>query len=285
MSALIGFPLRSGAAEAPANVDSIVCASTEFCLALVDENARNSSSGPTVYFQTSDGGRHWRPSRFPEQPVVVPGSVSCGSSTSCVILGEPREHAKSLALIRTNNSGKTWTEIRYRVPPLVEGLSCLSASRCIGVGGVKSGQAGLSTSDGGADWTVLGTTSLYPLAFECLNAKVCFGVDFATRGAHFVFTFDGGRSWRQTNPDADMGVSPSVTCTRDLICLIGGNEVFRTTNWGKTASEVLGAPKEPMGGPGGGNEISVSCPGAEICYAAGLPAQRTVSLQRAKLRA
>jgi photosystem II stability/assembly factor-like uncharacterized protein len=116
---------------------------------------------------------------------------------------------------------------------------------------------------------VLGKTSLYPLVFECLNAKVCFGVDFATRGAHFVFTFDGGRSWRQTTPDADMGVSPSVTCTRDSICLIGGNEVYRTTNWGKTGSEVLGAPKEPMGGPGGGNEISVSCPGAEICYAAG----------------
>ena len=152
--------------------------------------------------RTTNGGRKW--TRYSRPSPGFLGQLTCPSAHDCLAIRDVSSAVPSIAsgaVYSTSNMGATW---KLRLSPRqvmsLNGLSCLSASRCVSVG---------------YGYTAKGKSYTYWGAVER--------------------TSDGGTSWVQER-ESKLPALIGVSCIRRTShCLaVGGSDVYSSTNDGKT---------------------------------------------------
>lgn len=134
----------------------VSCATVEMCMAV------GYAPRDTLAFSSSDGGRHWAPSKVPVQRGIfaVPvGSslmgVSCPSVSLCVAVGSYGISMDLAALVEiTHNFGKSWTQVSVPAAGELDDVTCPTARDCWAVGESYDQIANMVYStDAGATWS------------------------------------------------------------------------------------------------------------------------------------
>ena len=238
---------------------------------------------------TPNGGRTWKlatPAAWANAPFSWwPNSVDCVSVTTCWLAGETANSTQNPMVAKTTNGGLTWTTLSNlpTVPPdangdtyLLNGISCSSASSCVAGGGVNGGPgpaAVISTTDGGATWSMSADPALAPvqqvMSLSCLAASggpVCHAAGFAPQvgGPVALTSLDAGATWTVTPPFDTTGWLSSISCADTQHCWAAGAgttvALAGTTDGGSTWSTVTSDTTNQQG--------QVSCATLTFCVAA-----------------
>jgi photosystem II stability/assembly factor-like uncharacterized protein len=200
------------------------------------------TSYQSVVYKTTDGGRNWTLLGKPGFAVVasnrnayfpISGAQFVSDSVGFVVLGveaglggQTDPSAPTLQIMKTNDGGRTWSEVLTQLPS----TPCVARYGSIGIGGgplwpVKMGSAtvgwakgGLRTTDGGAHWRDVSSSALregsnaalYPPGYTDFYLDGDHAWQAAIYGANascsdHVTTFataDGGKTWQQSQPIA-----------------------------------------------------------------------------------
>ena len=134
---------------------------------------------------------------------------------------------------RSIDGGRTWSH--SWLPSVgtgissVSGLSCADALQCVGVGietrgtnGNRTGGFIVTTSDGGATWTVQtspATAAMFLGSVSCATTQDCWagGLDTDQKTGTMIATQDGGKSWSPVQIPPTSGVG-SLDCLPDGSC-------------------------------------------------------------------
>jgi hypothetical protein len=225
----------------PRSLYAVSCVSAVACTAL---GSYTQPSGSTVSFLIT-----WNGSKWSVNPVVPPnagpyvglGAISCGSPTSCLIVGDTTNTSGSQTLPlaeRVDSSG--WKILTVpSVPGPNSGLadvSCTSTSACTAVGsdGVNDvdGQSStLAMRWNGTSWKVQTTTNPYitniMTGVSCPSMTFCAATgsyfDSPTLADHFVRLAEtwSGTSWVTTKPpqeDVNGQFATNVSCASPTAC-------------------------------------------------------------------
>ena len=151
------------------------------------------------------------------------------------------------------------------------GITCPSATVCIGVGSAPSGRASVATStDGGRTWR----TARFPAsarsltAVSCLRQRICVAVG----DGMILKSTDSGTTWRVATHDVPNEPILAVDCTGSDECLTAG---FDPSTQGAARGEIYrsldgGATWVSVSLPGAAFGLgSVTCPTARECIAVG----------------
>jgi trimeric autotransporter adhesin len=206
--------------------NSVSCPSDDRCVAV---GSAGPFGGSGLIGLTSDGGGSWTTEAAPTG-AADPLSVTCGSATHCVAVGQ------GSVILSSHNAGKSW--LTSLAPTGVTGLtsvSCASATHCIAVGSqtvaASTVPAVVATTDG-RTWTNETPTGagLPPLsAISCSSANHCVAVggqlDVPGAGATSL-TDDGGRTWVvSTSHLGDASGFTSVSCGSSTTCVAMGETI------------------------------------------------------------
>ena len=290
---------------------SISCPAAGTCFLIGSAGALpldGATGAASVVYETRDGGTSWESHAGPKGLSL--GAIDCRSVTWCVATGysETLGHEESIV---TSNGGLIWTTAiiagvdgpdvvcpssseclavtvdgdtaaittdgarawkALKLPELIAtGVACMSATRCVIVGGSRSAGKPLAlvTTDSGGSWKSEplpgGLSDLYG-AVTCPSASVC--VALATRstvldGVSALLTTDGGTSWRSVDLTVAAGVpfagSSSIACPSASVCVTSG---------------VLSPPGLFMTGPG----VAVPAPERIVYSSTGGATWRTATL-------
>ena len=225
--------------------------------------------------------------------------VSCGSSTSCVALGEygkPGEAGNSTAqtLVERWNGGR-WTIVRVPVATVsrtvqsLAGVSCV-AKMCVAVGEKASTNPAVEHGMPVAEIMRLGVWSVQSLppdkqpaaglnSVSCSSSTSCTAV--GSSGTTLLVERWNGASWSLQNaPDPYPNSNPvsAVSCLAADECTAVGSspgEVFKplVAQWNGSSWAVQQAPAPPPapanGTADGSQLVAVSCTPARTCMAVG----------------
>lgn len=277
------------------DVLSISCPTTTVCWAA---GASNGSNSPQVA-KSSDGGQTWKlatPAGWASGAVGWWNAIDCVSKSVCWVAGVGAGPTTTPAAAVTTDGGKTWRTMSNLPPVPVDpagntygltAVSCVSAISCVAVGGPNDGTGSpaiISTTDGGATWSISADPSLAVLdslnSVDCLPAPAASSASAASPvcyaggttllgpgqpgGAAEIKSDDGGATWGGGTQTFDVtGWVSSISCASARHCwaagggttvaLIGTSDGFQT--WSAVTSDTS-------------NEIgNVSCPTASFCVA------------------
>jgi hypothetical protein len=174
-------------------------ATTGFCVVVDGGNAA---------FPSSNGGVNFLPGNRPDG--VISGasglaSVSCTSSTSCVVVGAG---GKAFYYRGGVLGGADWTAVNADAARSLRSVSCVagSPSNQTFCAAVDSGGYEIETADGGVTWSapalITGSTGSPPLnAVSCVTASFCVAVD------------NGGNAYAAAplSAPANTGAAPTVS--------------------------------------------------------------------------
>jgi hypothetical protein len=231
-----------------ASLSAVSCATAKNCVAVGGYTLRNGDDAPLA---ESRSGRRWRLAT----PRAVRGSsysgltsVSCVSAAYCVAAGEYQTAAGYFVLIESWN-GSSWTRMPAPDPAggqysVLSGVSCVSKTRCVAVGGTDAGSGqnltGFSELWNGTAWTMAPvawprrTGNSFLLSVSCVSARSCMAVgdtgfprqDFFTVGGQAAAVRWDGRTWKATiTPAARRGtyrIFWSVRCLSAAACIAVG---------------------------------------------------------------
>jgi photosystem II stability/assembly factor-like uncharacterized protein len=311
------------------NLLSVSCASTTHCVAVGEFTTPSGVTPGTklAIIYTTNGGTSWTGGTLTGTLPTPPGTrigpdigftdVSCGSTSSCVamsglIAAAPTSYELQTHIFQTTDGGAKWKDIDptftaykgvYHDPTFASGnaLDCMSATRCVAVGGFgPSSAASILTTNGGRTWTAVGMPSAAPLptgdtaagnAITCPSASVCYAVGAAGKGKG-LFTSstviplawkstNGGASWQGVSISsvASSGGLLSVSCPSTASCTAVGNgltltgtvgpELFLSTSNGGTTWA-----SEPVTNPAAETYLpeTVHCTSGTSCLSGGLNA-------------
>jgi photosystem II stability/assembly factor-like uncharacterized protein len=191
---------------------SISCPSTSVCFAV--------TGGSIV--STMDGGTTWRSTADYTRNLLT---ISCGITSVCYTGG------LSNVVLRTGDSGTTWTQLRPTGSrQLLRGVSCPVTGTCFSVGDATTI---LATTDGGQTWsaqTAPANLSMYSIS--CPSATTC--IAGATTG-QVIKTTNGGATWVQQGTISNVNLR-SISCPSLSVCFgVGGSDtIIRATTDGGT---------------------------------------------------
>jgi photosystem II stability/assembly factor-like uncharacterized protein len=226
---------------------------------------------------SSDGGWHWDVEPMPlDAQTASPGGLACPTTTEC-ILGVGQALAGHGYVVRTDDTGGTWTTESLPDPNFDPGtISCPSATDCWMVGGYANGEIPtdddtvLATTDGGVTWTAdtLPVDVFQTLSISCPTTSNCWLTATALDSTTAIYaTNDGGTTWNlQTSVPESVAGPRSISCATNTTCTAtGSNGVFTpaayaTANGGSTWSAQT-LPGTPAAEPG-----SISCTSATTCF-------------------
>ncbi len=201
-------------------------------------------------------------------------AVSCGSSTSCITVGEQQKEAKQATLAEAWN-GTAWSVMTIPNPTgslvsHLRGVSCTSSTACMAVGSYtnsKSEDRTLIEHWNGTAWSILTTPSatVYLHAVSCTSATACTAVGNGS-GAENVAERWNGTEWViQAVPGK--GLLASVSCGSATECTALGTEGKPTAEFWNGTKWSSQTPTEP---PESHNSLeAVSCHGIS-CFAVGV---------------
>ena len=292
-------PLPADAIGSP-QLSGVSCASPTACTAVGSYSA--ASGGQSALVETLAGGV-WTPTSPPLPPdSVEPSSVfllgvSCVSASACTAVGEYfGANFGALPLVETL-AGGVWTPSSTPLPAgnvgdvALSGVSCVSATACVAVGGSTGGLPLVETL-AGAVWTptvpAAPTFSSSRLqAVSCVSATACtatggFG---GYSGPPLVETLAGG-VWTATRPPLPTdfvsngySILYGVSCPSSSVCTaVGGYLATTGVNVGhdRPLAETLeGDAETPTSPPllpaasGNATLTDVSCASATTCTSVG----------------
>lgn len=285
-----GVTWKPGPSDISYAVMALACPGTTTCYAV-------GYTGEVV--KTTDGRSWWNPTPYTRHSL---NAIACPSAGACYVVGQAG------TVLTTGDAGATWTRRSSGTSANLGSIACLDPRTCLasgslpGVGGVL-----LRTSDGGQTWQVQNEDKTMSVgSVACPSRTVCFATGAVTRGAKSLASAailrseDGGRTWAARalpRTDGLESYTQSVACGTTQRCVAAGgvtpcNDVvlqrsdtaplqpkqdagctprgwlFGTTDGGahwRREIKVMGGPNTEEGG----TLLSVSCPSAAQCYAAG----------------
>ncbi len=223
-----------------------------------------------------DYGRRWRKEPVPAD-VGNLFSVSCPTVDECFAGGlrGPVGPSASWVVLRTTDRGTSWQARTITGLTVFDGLSCVSGSTCIAIGGtavINTFHASVAfTTDGGLRWTPAhlppGLTSVFSLS--CATATSCVALGSTGTGEVSLRTTNGGRTWHEGEAPLPMGASylscPAATECMDVIDAPSASGFYHvvatTTTQGRTWTV--------KGGGGPGSWIAVDCYTSTACVVVG----------------
>ena len=185
-------------------------------------------------------------------------------------------------LERTIDGGNTWVPVAST--DYIPAISCPDQNHCWAVETTNSNAALISSSDGGANWSLValpGTGLLYNLT--CASRSLCLAAGSDTNGNPFVLrSSDGGLTWARSNtprPSPRVSSPPfvgpqssyiaAVACMTASTCLaITTSEVLKTTDAGADWTPAGSPPSTPSNGNGAPVLFGVACAGPSDCIIA-----------------
>ena len=238
--------------------------------------------------ETTNGGQTWTnmtPASW-TSATWWPNSLDCVSATTCWLVGQDEPQGLvNPSVVETTDGGTTWT-VFSNLPAItatdpngtydLNGISCLSATSCVAVGGLNypDGTATvISTADGGATWTLSTDPTLSRLqqlfGVSCLPTAagvtrcIAAGAALAAAGPVTLVSPDGGTSWGQKQKFDNTGWFNSISCASAHRCWAAGGgtsvalagTVTGGTSWSTVTSDTTN------------EDGSVACLTNQICVA------------------
>jgi RHS repeat-associated protein len=263
---------------------SVACPTASLCPAVGYDYTREKT-----IFRLWNGTEWKAPSS--ETPGGAPADISCGSTSSCTVVGTNKGAIKAEAW-STSGEGKPWTSAAQTVVTpsggtnaVLSSVSCTSTSACTAVGYYTNSSGRIVTLAerwNGSTWSVQttadpasGSTEL--LGVSCTSATSCTAVGKQESGT-FAERWNGSTWTITTTPNpvgATKGISLNdVSCPTTSFCLtVGvyreGSNPLKTLveRWNGSAWTVLSSPNPT--GAGSSSLTDVACPSAEYCAAVG----------------
>jgi photosystem II stability/assembly factor-like uncharacterized protein len=200
-----------------------------------------SAGSPAKIFQTADGGRTWQLVYENHHEQIFFDAMEFWDRMRGIAFGDPIQGR--LVVIRTEDGGRTWTELdRELCPATLDGEAGFAASgTCltirpgghvwIGLGGDHSTDAVepvrgrvLHSSDSGATWTshsstlpATATSGVFSLVMADDKIGVAAGGDYQNPTAvtgNVARTMDGGKSWVSPSGRGPRGFRSAVAVFR-----------------------------------------------------------------------
>jgi hypothetical protein len=210
-------------ASGSSELASVSCSSPEACVAVgYDENGNSLTTLTEVW-----NGVSWsiEVAPSPSGTSATFNSVSCSSSTACTAVGSYDNASEDFVTLAEQWNGTKWVLQTTPNPAgadlaILNGVSCLSASSCMAVGG--NGSDPLAEWWNGTKWTIQKVSSS---ASSSLN-----GIDCTSSTACTVVGSDvgewNGATWKfqsnATPPGATEALSSGVSCVTALACTAVG---------------------------------------------------------------
>ncbi len=188
-------------------------------LSVVDDRTAWASGSNGTVLRTLDGGTTWTLQPVPGAAATDFRDVEAFGPDDAVVMGIGRP----AAIYRTTDGGRTWARTFADDSPgiFLDGLAFVDEKNGLAVGDPMDGRfLIISTTDGGATWEVLPSTSR-PAALEGEAAFAASGTSLALRKGGLAWLCTGGtisRVWRSADrgrnwqfaASALLGASPSV---------------------------------------------------------------------------
>jgi sugar lactone lactonase YvrE len=272
------------------------CPSSEECVAVGTYESSENIGG---YFRELPMANTWKNGQWSVKALPIPEGtgkkvamtgISCASTTACLAVGyEENTAGKRVPVAERLNGSEGWSASAISLPAGAveagfEGVSCASASECMGVGLSVNSTGGLvpyAALWNGSVWTVQnlppegGNASLESVS--CPAAEYCVAVGlkafgFAEEGVTETWN---GKSWSVVSAQAPPGGGNfklmGVSCASSTACMAVGNyngakgeagltERWNGEKWSFQAPAETGVQEELTG---------VSCPSAQECTAVG----------------
>jgi photosystem II stability/assembly factor-like uncharacterized protein len=200
------------------------------------------------------------------------GASCVKGTTTCWLTGG--QFGAVAQVVKTTNGGTSWASQAQNVTASMNGIraiSCVSTSRCVGVGGVNTQSADritpavVVTTNGGTNWTrqsvptMPAPTSNEPLqAVACTSSSHCVAVG----KLGVILETSNGSSWTlRTSGTTDSLYG--LACPSATVCFAVGNAgtILRSTNGGSSWTAQTSGASNPL--------TSVSCPTTLRCFAVG----------------
>jgi hypothetical protein len=234
--------------------------------------------------------------------------VSCVTARNCLAVGVDRNALKGAdgPLAETWN-GTTWRTVGVRLPRgattgILDGVSCVSAARCVAVGSSYDKGSGkefaLADTWNGKAWTPAqlpapGGADASLSGVSCKSGASCVAVGSYTSvgpSAPLAEIWNGER-WTQTRPPASGGglaISglDAVSCASPVRCVavseVIGPPVAVIESWDGRTWSMRKGPALP--GDIGAVQTGVSCPSAGSCVAVGFSMFATATASLSEIR-
>ncbi len=278
-------PTTTAEAVDPApSLTEISCRNANFCVAV---GFTNSHTAPRRPFIEMWNGNKWKQNASPNVAGAWLSSVSCGSATSCVAVGQRGSPPKTFA---EHWNGTHWTVTASPSPAKeaqFESVSCVTAKFCIAVGWSMDAKPNVRTLVArwnGSSWKLLPSPN-YPKSglvdsdlagVSCTSVTRCFAVGSSYNPAGYRDLFIlrwNGKVWSvSARQELTTGINGlrSVSCVGKTVCIAVGADVSSPgrelkDHWnGKTwRASVNSSATVPL------NLNSVSCASATHCLAVG----------------
>ena len=271
---------------------------------IMNRLARVSCAGPktclTVGYWDNASGKPqtlaevWKGSTWSLSPSPNTGTdgdvlndVSCTDSTSCVAVGDSVSYSSSSqdfkTLVESWKNGTSWSVVPSpsRFNSTLYGVSCVSTTRCMAVGGYGKKDEPLAESWNGASWSVLvtqipkGGGNLQGVS--CIRSNDCIAVGGAGSVGRTLVESWNGHSWsivQSPNPSGyQFGGLSDVSCSRSHSCMAVGSYFYQgnsrtlAESWNGAKWSIIPTPNQKR------SHIdflaSVSCTSTTSCVAAG----------------
>jgi photosystem II stability/assembly factor-like uncharacterized protein len=225
------------------------------------------------------------------------GAVSCAGAKRCWAVGVAGPDAAppggATVIVATKNGGATWTaqHVTGGSTPQFSDISCPTPTECMAVGTNGASLPGsgvvVVTSDGGITWTpaTAPASALTLTSVACASPADCTAIVSQGTVTWSAHSADFGQSWQQEgNLPSGFVAGDDLLCTA-VSCLVpgyvptggghGAGAIAVSTDHGQTWA----AASVPTGT---GVLLSVACPSATACLAAGTTATTVSDVVPAK---
>ena len=285
-----GLPLQSYPLfpTSSTSYNAISCPTTSVCW-VAGEGEMSGGSYQPVVAESIDGGQTWTV-KSPLSWAIRnsnywANAIDCVSATTCWIAGiGPAANIQTPFVAETTDGGATWTTFQ-NLPSFtpydwvgtytLNSIWCASALSCVAVGGLDAaGQAQvISTSDGGASWSLSPDPTLHGLqellGLSCVPVPggfpTCHAAASANAGAGpvVVTSTDGGTTWGGQETLDNTGWMSAISCADAQHCWAAGAGtklgLLGTGDGGSTWHAVTSDTSNEVG--------EVSCATTSFCVA------------------
>ncbi len=299
-AAAAGWSIQSAPSPVGAkrtSLNDVKCTSPSACIAVGEYQTVNGSASNEFQYPSAE---FWNGKKWSAQHLPRPGganftylkSISCTSSSACMVVGSYAFTADSGFTLAERWNGKKWSLGTPAKPAGatssgLSSVSCTSSSSCIAVGGydTTSGSLTLAERWNGKTWSIQKTvnpanTSPGLVSVSCTSNTACTAVgdyiDNSTSNDLSLAERWNGSSWSlQSTPNPGLGVSDllsAVSCSSSKSCTAVGEYVKAgahgtvplAEHWNGTSWTVQAMPN-----PKGGTDLfGIAC-ASHACTAVG----------------
>ncbi|NNN22512.1 MAG: hypothetical protein HKL80_11000 [Acidimicrobiales bacterium] len=236
-----GISLVSVACSSPTSHSA--ASAGEICSA-VGSTGTTGDTFPAL-FTTTDNGLTWKQDPIASNISGYLNNITCETGTQCHAIGNVESQGKTSGVITlaSLDGGQSWTDQIYSSPnaPLLESISCISASNCISggyadqstdsIGHVLGPPAVYNSKDDGKSWVsskTFGSANGLISQVTCPHANLSncelVGGSGISKASVSLFANLSNGKWIQSPATYKNIVLYTIDCTLPDYCLAGGTQ-------------------------------------------------------------